>query len=114
MSNPSSGHDYVLGNAETEQKRLVLQASILRGWTEKFFVAAGLKPGMRVAGPGSYIYSWIAETLRSLLPRIEQHGLTTADELQIDTLASRLEAEAVKLKCQLAGPMQIGAWVTVA
>lgn len=274
MPNPSSGHDYVLGTAESEQRRLVLQASILRGWTEKFFRAADLKPGMRVldvgcgmgdvamlaaeivgpsgsviaidreattiekartraaqtstrapvrfehaeigaytdaakfdavvgryillyqpdpvaalrklatlvrsgglmvfheidfgdtsrawpeaplwkkswqlmseafrrsgtppdfglrltrafldaglpwprfqaevpmvAGPGSYMYGWVAETLRSLIPRIEQYGLATADELQIETLATRLEAEAVSLGCQLAGPLQVGAWV---
>jgi SAM-dependent methyltransferase len=271
-----SGHDYVLGNAETEQKRLILQASILRGWTEKFFHAAGLQPGMRVldigcgmgdvaflaadivgqtgsvvaidrdlttiekararapqfpshtrvtfehadvgeyssaskfdavvgryillyqpdpvaalrrlaalvrsgglmvfheidfgepprafpeaplwrkswalmaeafrrsgtppdfgiriarafldagltypkfqaevpmvAGPDSYIYGWVAETLRSLIPRIEQYGLSTAAELQIDTLASRLKAEAVALGSQLSGPVQVGAWVTL-
>ena len=28
--------------------------------------------------------------------------------------ASRLEAEAVSLGCQLAGPVQVGAWVTLA
>ena len=271
-----SGHDYVLGTEETEQKRLVLQAAILRGWTEKFFRAAGLKEGMRVldvgcgmgdvaflaaefvgptgsvtaidrelttiekararapqiplservtfehadlanytdtskfdaivgryillyqpdpvsvlkkltthvrsgglmvfheidfgepprafpeaplwkkswltmseafrksgtppdfgmrigraffdaglpypkfqaevpmvAGPDSYIYGWIAETLRSLMPRIEQYGLSTAADMQIDTLAARLKAEAVELGSQLSGPMQVGAWVTL-
>jgi len=277
MSNPSSGHDYVLGTADTEQKRLVLQASILRGWTEMFFLAAGITRGMRVldvgcgmgdvavlaaemvgpsgsviaidreagtiekartrvtqspsrasirfehadigaytdtakfdavvgryillyqpdpvaalrklamlvrpgglmvfheidfgdtarswpeaplwkkswhlmaeafrrsgtppdfglrltrafrdaglpwpkfqaeipmvSGPGSYIYGWVTETLRSLIPRIEKYELMSADELQIDTLAARLEMEAVSLGCQLAGPVQVGAWVTVA
>ena len=52
MSTPQSGHDYVLGNAESEQKRLVLQAAILRGWTEKFLRAAGLQAGMRVLDIG--------------------------------------------------------------
>ena len=66
-----------------------------------------------VAGPDSYIYGWVAETLRSLIPRIEQYGLATADELQIDTLAARLQAEAVALGSQLSGPMQVGAWVTL-
>ena len=277
MTKESAGHDYVLGTAESEQRRLVLQASILRGWTEKFFKSAGIAPGMRVldvgcgmgdvaflaaemlgpsgqviaidrelgtiekararaaqiqssarvqfehadildyahsekfdavvgryillyqpdpvaavrklatlvrsgglmvfheidfgdtpqawpeaplwnqswkliaeafrrsgtppdfglriartfvsaglpwpkfhaevpmvSGPDSYMYGWIAETLRSLIPRIEQYGLARSDELQIDSLASRLEAEAVSLGCQLAGPVQVGAWVTLA
>ena len=52
MSNPSSGHDYVLGTAENEQRRLALQASILRGWTEMFCRSAGLRPGMRVLDVG--------------------------------------------------------------
>jgi hypothetical protein len=50
------------------------------------------------------------ETLRSLLPCIEQFGLASADELQLDTLVARREAEAVNLKAQLIGPLQFGAW----
>ncbi|HEY2842541.1 MAG TPA: hypothetical protein VGJ09_02780, partial [Bryobacteraceae bacterium] len=60
--------------------------------------------------PGSPMYGWIAETVRSLLPRIEQFGLATAAELQIDTLAARMEAEGVALGAQLIGPTQFGAW----
>ena len=44
--------DYVLGYSEQEQKRLLKQASILRGWTERFFRAGGLAPGMRVLDLG--------------------------------------------------------------
>lgn len=62
-------------------------------------------------GPGSYVYGWISDTIRSLLPRIEQFGLATAEEIQIDTLASRLEQEAIELGAQLIGPTQFGAWV---
>jgi hypothetical protein len=40
------------------------------------------------------------------LPRIEQFGLATADELQVDTLLARMEAEAANLKPQLIGPLQ--------
>ena len=60
--------------------------------------------------PGSYIYGWLADTVRSLLPRIEQFGLATAAELQVETLAARLEEEAVALGSQLIGPTQFGAW----
>ncbi|MCU1335847.1 MAG: hypothetical protein JWO19_1428 [Bryobacterales bacterium] len=61
--------------------------------------------------PGSYVYGWVADTVRSLIPRIEQLGLSTAAELQIETLAARMEAEAVALGAQLIGPTQFGAWV---
>jgi hypothetical protein len=60
--------------------------------------------------PGSFLYGWIADTIRSLLPRIEQFGLATAAELQIETLAARMEEEAVALGSQLIGPIQFGAW----
>ena len=60
--------------------------------------------------PGSYLYGWLAELIRSTLPRIEQFNLATAEEIQIDTLASRLEAEAVARRTQLIGPTQFGAW----
>jgi ubiquinone/menaquinone biosynthesis C-methylase UbiE len=61
--------------------------------------------------PGSYVYGWVADTVRSLLPRIEQFGLATAAELQIETLAARMEQEATALGAQLIGPTQFGAWV---
>ncbi|HEX4170300.1 MAG TPA: class I SAM-dependent methyltransferase [Bryobacteraceae bacterium] len=82
----------------------------------RLFLDAGLpwptlKAEVPVGGePGSFIYRWFVETIRSLLPRIEQFGLATADELRLDTLLSRMEAEAVNLKAQLIGPLQFGAW----
>jgi len=80
------------------------------------FLNAGLpwptiKAEVPVGGePGSFIYRWFTETLRSLLPRIEQFGLASADELELDTLVVRMEAEAVTLRTQLIGPLQFGAW----
>jgi len=59
---------------------------------------------------GSYLYGWIAETLRTLLPRLEQLGIVTAEELDIDTLAGRIEDEAVQLQSLMLGPIQFGAW----
>ncbi len=80
------------------------------------FLNAGLpwptiKAEVPVGGePGSFIYRWFTETLRSLLPRIEQFGLASSDELELDTLVVRMEAEAVTLRPQLIGPLQFGAW----
>jgi ubiquinone/menaquinone biosynthesis C-methylase UbiE len=50
MSIPAS---YVLGQSTYEQERLMLQARVLRPYTERFFRAAGLQPGMRVLDLGS-------------------------------------------------------------
>ena len=44
-STPAS--NYVLGQSVHEYERLMLQARMLRPYTEKFFRAAGLAPGMR-------------------------------------------------------------------
>jgi ubiquinone/menaquinone biosynthesis C-methylase UbiE len=48
----SSVQDYVLGNSPREQERLKFQASIVGGWTEQYFRAAGLDRGMRVLDLG--------------------------------------------------------------
>jgi ubiquinone/menaquinone biosynthesis C-methylase UbiE len=82
----------------------------------RLFLDAGLpwptiKAEVPVGGePGSFIYRWGAETLRSLLPRIEEYGLGSAESLQIDTLVTRMEAEARARQAQLIGPIQFGAW----
>ena len=83
----------------------------------KSFLSAGLprpnlKPELPLGGEaGSYLYGWIAETLRTLLPKFEQFGLACPEEMQIDTLAQRMETEAVELRSELIGPIQFGAWV---
>ena len=52
---------------------------------------------------GCYLYTWLAETLRSLLPRIEQFNLARAVELDLDTLVDRMETEAFARHSQLIG-----------
>ena len=52
MSSPTVPN-YVLGQSAHEYERLMLQARILRPYTEKFFRAAELAPGMRVLDVGS-------------------------------------------------------------
>ena len=80
------------------------------------FLDAGLpwptiKAEVPVGGePGSFIYEWMTQTLRSVLPRIEQFGLATAGELDLDTLVARMNAEAITHQSQSAGPLQFGAW----
>lgn len=45
--------DYILGESTHEQERLILQARILRPFTEKYFRAAGITQAMRVLDLGS-------------------------------------------------------------
>src|SRR4030095_15790859 len=54
MSQPSTT-EHVYGRSPEEHARLALQARILRPYTERFFRAAGLAPGMRVLDIGSGI-----------------------------------------------------------
>src|SRR5262249_45415890 len=51
-SAPLHRHDYLMGHSQSEQDRLLLQASILRPWTGDFFRTAGLVSGMRVLDVG--------------------------------------------------------------
>jgi ubiquinone/menaquinone biosynthesis C-methylase UbiE len=46
-------------------------------------------------GPHSPLYEWMAESVRSLLPRMEALGIATAAEVDIDTLEERLRQEAL-------------------
>lgn len=80
------------------------------------FVGAGLpapelimvgRPG---GGPTSPAYDYVAGVLRSLLPVAERLGVTTAAEVDIDTLADRLRREVVSLNACVMPPPLIGAW----
>jgi SAM-dependent methyltransferase len=53
-----------------------------------------------------------ADLVRSLLPRMEHFGIATADEVQIDTLADRLERDACVAECQITYVPLIGAWTS--
>jgi SAM-dependent methyltransferase len=62
---PSPGSTYVLGHADVEVRRLLLQGRLYDGYTEHALRLAGLRPGMRVldigSGPGDV--SFIAARL---------------------------------------------------
>ena len=86
----------------------------------KIFVEAGLPfPHLECrswigGGPGSVFYEYTAETLRSLLPSAERLGIVTSEEAQIETLAGRMEREAVALHSLLIGVPVISAWTKLA
>jgi SAM-dependent methyltransferase len=54
-----------------------------------------------------------AEIVRSMLPRMEKFGVATAEEVQVETLAERLEREAAAADAQVTFLPVTGAWVTV-
>lgn len=61
-------------------------------------------------GPDSPMYKHIAETVRSLLPMMEQYGIATAEEVMVDNLADRLRTEMTAAGTVCATPCLIGAW----
>ena len=65
----------------------------------KSFVDAGL-PGAQLScqhwisgAPGSWVPQYVADLTESLLPAMEKQGIATRDEMRMETLAQRLEAE---------------------
>lgn len=61
-------------------------------------------------GPGWPGYAYVADTVRSLFPMLEQMGIVTADDVGIETLADRLGAEVVDRRGVQMLPIIIGAW----
>jgi len=61
-------------------------------------------------GPESEIYDFCTDTVRSLLLRIEELGVSTAKKIQLDTLASRLRMEAEALNTVIGVMPLMGVW----
>jgi SAM-dependent methyltransferase len=83
----------------------------------KTYVDAGLpfptivSEGVVGGGPGSYIAAWAATTLISVLPRLAALGITLPPDFVVDeTLADRIEEEAIRSGSQLICSTQYGAW----
>ena len=80
------------------------------------FLDAGLPaPQLRLdapigGGPDWPGYAYVADTVRSLLPFLEQAGAVTAAEADVDTLEARLRAEVVSARAVQILPTVIGAW----
>jgi hypothetical protein len=53
-----------------------------------------------------------SDIVRSLLPRMEQFGIATAEEVQVETLAERLEHEICAVECQVASVPVFAAWAS--
>jgi hypothetical protein len=55
-------------------------------------------------------YAYAAGTLRSLLPILERHGIVTTAEVDVETFASRLHAEAGAVGGTARATPVVGAW----
>lgn len=73
--------------------------------------------GVATAGPAgtadSVMPDLVAESVRSFLPLIEAHGLATASEADVDTLADRLAHEMTEAGSTYWCPELVGAWARV-
>lgn len=58
----------------------------------------------------SEIYDFCTDTVRSLLPRMEELGISTAENVQADTLAQRLRSEASELGTVIGVMPLMGVW----
>ena len=83
------------------------------------FSAAGLpRPALfsetNVGGGGEAPhYAWLAGAVGTLLPKMIQLGIVTAETIEVDTLESRLRSAVVEARSQIEGPPQICAWTRI-
>ncbi len=84
------------------------------------FVDAGLpEPTLHFEAPmGGAVnwsgYEYLANSFRSLVPLLEAYGITTAEKLDVDTLAERIQAEVAAAKRPIMLPPHITAYATLA
>ena len=63
-------------------------------------------------GEASPLYRWVAETAQALVPAMTRFGITSPEELGLETLEGRLRAEALAANAVLHINSLVGAWVT--
>jgi len=71
-------------------------------------VRSKVEPAPALAGT-----QYIAETVRSLLPMMERLGVASAAEVEIETLADRMQEALSDVQASLLSPAVVGTWSTV-
>jgi len=113
--------------ASVEQTRVWLDETRSRAGVEvqmgaklaSVFVSAGLPaPVIRMETPVGYGADWcgfdyLAETLRAAMPAIQLYGIASEREISIDSLASRMRAEAERLDAVVMLTPCIGAFAAL-
>jgi ubiquinone/menaquinone biosynthesis C-methylase UbiE len=69
-----------------------------------------LQAGRVESGPDSPVYDQLTQISRTLLPLMERTGVAAAEEVDIETLSSRLREEALARHATIIPPPMIGAW----
>lgn len=64
-------------------------------------------------GKDTPFYDWLAETLRTLLPKVTERRAVSPEAIAIETLARRLRIAVTQARSQVSGPPQICAWAHV-
>ena len=64
-------------------------------------------------GPDSPLYAWVAETVRTLLPRAEEIGLAARGEIDIDRLEDHLRQAVTAVHAQIGIAHQHCGWARV-
>lgn len=85
---------YALGSSDLEHERLMVQARMLRPWTERFLRAGGLAPGMSVLDLGSGIGD-VSMLAASIVGPTGQVTGIDRDEVITAKARRRLEMEAL-------------------
>ena len=108
---PTAGFDWICETLHRAGLDIDLGLNLHR-----VFVDAGLPPPrLHLAGrlegtADSAGFDLVAGVARSLLPAMERHGVATAAEVGIDTLAARMREEVVAAGGVLMPPPMVGAW----
>ena len=76
---------------------------------------SGLTPALEAfqrieGGEHAHVYDYLAETVRSLLPRMIALGVVKEEDVGIDTLAARAKRAAVEGRHCFFYPRMVGAW----
>ncbi|MFN3889687.1 MAG: class I SAM-dependent methyltransferase [Beijerinckiaceae bacterium] len=79
------------------------------------YAALGMKPALEAfqrieGGPDAQVYSYLTETVRSLLPRMVALGIAGEETVDIDSLAERTKAAALQGGHCFFYPRMVGAW----
>jgi ubiquinone/menaquinone biosynthesis C-methylase UbiE len=64
-------------------------------------------------GENSPLYTWLAETLRSMQPQLVRMGVLADEALSIETFESRLRTAVLDAHSQILGPAQVCAWTRI-
>jgi SAM-dependent methyltransferase len=63
-------------------------------------------------GRGSPLYAWLAETMRSVWPRLVEMGIVTG-EVQVEALEAKVKSAVIEARSQIEGPPQVCAWARI-